>query len=105
MPATTEFTRTFGAQSMTAQLRDVLVKRPAAAFGAAFDDPAHGYLHPVDLDAAQREHDALTAILADLGADARLETLVREGRRDDAVALAEVDVQAAELDALKPERA
>ena len=61
-------TRTFGAQSMTAQLRDVLVKRPAAAFGAAFDDPAHGYLHRVDLDAAQREHDALTAILADLGA-------------------------------------
>jgi N-dimethylarginine dimethylaminohydrolase len=44
------------------------VKRPAAAFGAAFEDPAHGYLHPVDLDAAQREHDALTAILAELGA-------------------------------------
>ena len=61
-------TRTFGAQSMTAQLRDVLVNRPAAAFGAAFDDPAHGYLHPVNLDAAQREHDVLTAILADLGA-------------------------------------
>src|SRR3954453_2887295 len=61
-------TRTFGAQSMTAQLRDVLVKRPTAAFGAAFDDPAHGFLHPVDLVAAQREHDALTTILADLGA-------------------------------------
>ena len=61
-------TPTFGAQSMTAQLRDVLVKRPAAAFGAAFDDPAHGFLHPVDLVAAQREHDALTTILADLGA-------------------------------------
>src|SRR6476469_1567318 len=61
-------TRTFGAQSMTAQLRDVLVNRPAAAFGAAFEDPAHGYLHPVALDAARREHDALTAILADLGA-------------------------------------
>ena len=53
--------RRYGAQSMTAQLRDVLVNRPAAAFGAAFEDPAHGYLHPVDLDAAQREHDALTA--------------------------------------------
>src|SRR4029078_783052 len=61
-------TRTFGAQSMTAPLRDVLVKRPAAAFGAAFDDPAHGYLHPVDLEASQREHDALTMILTDLGA-------------------------------------
>jgi N-dimethylarginine dimethylaminohydrolase len=61
-------TRTFGAQSMTAQLREVLVKRPAAAFGAAFDDPAHGYLHAVDLAAAQREHDVLTGIHSDLGA-------------------------------------
>ena len=52
-------TRTFGAQSMTAPLRDVLVKRPAAAFGDAFDDPGHGFLHAVDLAAAQREHDAL----------------------------------------------
>ena len=61
-------TRTFGAQSMTAPLREVLVKRPAAAFGAAFDDPAHGFLHAVDLPAAQRQHDALTGILRDLGA-------------------------------------
>jgi len=43
---------------MTAPLLDVLVKRPGAAFGAAFDDPAHGFLHPVDLDLARREHDA-----------------------------------------------
>lgn len=56
-----------GAQSMTAPLRDVLVKRPGAAFAAAFDDPAHGYLHPVDLAVAQREHDAFTALLASLG--------------------------------------
>ncbi|HET6850398.1 MAG TPA: arginine deiminase family protein [Gaiellales bacterium] len=61
-------TRTFGAQSMTAPLRDVLVKRPAAAFGGAFDDSAVGFLHPVDLAAAQREHDALTSLLSDLGA-------------------------------------
>jgi dimethylargininase len=61
-------TRTFGAQSMTAPLRDVLVKRPAAAFGAAFDDAAVGFLHPVDLAAAQREHDAFTTLLANLGA-------------------------------------
>jgi dimethylargininase len=61
-------TRTFGAQSMTAPLREVLVKRPAAAFGAAFDDPAHGFLHAVDLPAAQRQHDELTGILRDLGA-------------------------------------
>src|SRR3954449_9275756 len=60
-------TRTFGAQSMTAQLRDVLVKRPGPAFGAAFDDPAHGFLHPVDLDLARREHDAFVELLASLG--------------------------------------
>jgi N-dimethylarginine dimethylaminohydrolase len=53
---------------MTAPLREVLVKRPGTAFGAAFDNPDHGYLHRVDLDAAQREHDALTSILSDLGA-------------------------------------
>ncbi|MBA2253547.1 MAG: hypothetical protein H0W07_00335 [Chloroflexi bacterium] len=59
--------KTFGAQSMTAPLRDVLVKRPGPAFGRAFDDPAHGFLHPVDLDLAQREHDAFAELLANLG--------------------------------------
>jgi dimethylargininase len=59
--------RTFGAQSMTAPLRDVLVKRPGAAFGRAFDDPGHGYLHPVDLDVARREHDDFVELLASLG--------------------------------------
>ena len=59
--------RRFGAQSMTSELRDVLVKRPGRAFGGAFDDPAHGYLHPVDLDAAQQEHDVFTEVLASLG--------------------------------------
>jgi N-dimethylarginine dimethylaminohydrolase len=54
---------------MTAPLRAVLVKRPGKAFGAAFDDPAHGYLHPVDLELAQREHDAFVELLASLGAD------------------------------------
>jgi N-dimethylarginine dimethylaminohydrolase len=52
---------------MTAPLREVLVKRPGAAFGRAFDDPAHGFLHPVDLDAARREHDAFVDLLAGLG--------------------------------------
>ena len=42
-------TRTYGAQSMVAPLREVLVHRPGEAFGRAFDDPAHGYLHEVDL--------------------------------------------------------
>ena len=59
--------RRFGAQSMTAPLLDVLVKRPGRAFGAAFDDPAHGFFHPVDLDVARREHDAFVSLLAGLG--------------------------------------
>jgi N-dimethylarginine dimethylaminohydrolase len=59
--------RAYGAQSMTAPLREVLVKRPGAAFGRAFDDPAHGFLHPVDLAVAQREHDAFVDLLAGLG--------------------------------------
>jgi dimethylargininase len=59
--------RRFGAQSMTDPLRRVLVKRPGRAFGAAFDEPAHGYLHAVDLDLARRQHDALLVLLADLG--------------------------------------
>lgn len=57
----------FGAQSMTAPLLDVLVKRPGPAFGAAFDDPAHGFLHPVDLTLARREHDRFVELLASLG--------------------------------------
>jgi N-dimethylarginine dimethylaminohydrolase len=59
--------RRFGAQSLTAPLLDVLVKRPGPAFGAAFDDPAHGFLHPVDLEVARREHDAFVSTLAALG--------------------------------------
>jgi dimethylargininase len=59
--------RSYGAQSMSSPLRDVLVKRPGPAFGAAFDDPAHGFLHPVDLDLARREHDAFVETLASLG--------------------------------------
>ena len=59
--------RRFGAQSMTADLREVLVKRPGSAFGRAFDDPAHGFLRPVDLASAQREHDGLVETLDGLG--------------------------------------
>jgi len=59
--------RRYGAQSMTAPLREVVVKRPGPAFGSAFDDPAHGFLHPVDLDTARREHDAFVEVLAGLG--------------------------------------
>jgi dimethylargininase len=60
-------TRRFGAQSMTSPLREVLVKRPGPSFGRAFDEPAHGFLHPVDLALAQREHDAFVETLASLG--------------------------------------
>ncbi len=59
--------RRFGAQSMSAPLLEVLVKRPGPAFGRAFDDPAHGFLYPVDLDVARREHDAFVEVLASLG--------------------------------------
>ena len=59
--------RRYGAQSMSAPLRDVLVKRPGPAFGAAFHDPAHGFLHPVDLEVARREHDSFVELLAGLG--------------------------------------
>jgi dimethylargininase len=56
-----------GVRSSTAPLRDVLVKRPGPAFGRAFDDPAHGFLRPVDLERARREHDGLVAALDGLG--------------------------------------
>lgn len=59
--------RRYGAQSMSAPLREVLVKRPGPAFGRAFEDPAHGFLGPVDLDVARREHDAFLDVLARLG--------------------------------------
>lgn len=58
---------TWGARSMTAPLREALVHRPGAAFGAAFDKAAHGFRHPVDLATAQREHDAYFELLARLG--------------------------------------
>jgi dimethylargininase len=59
--------RAYGAQSMTAPLAEVLVSRPGAAFGAAFGDPAHGFLRPCDLDCARREHDGLVDLLTRLG--------------------------------------
>ena len=43
------------------------MKRPGRAFGRAFEDPALGFLHPVDLVTAQREHDQLVETLDQLG--------------------------------------
>jgi dimethylargininase len=57
----------YGAHSSTAPLHDVLVQRPGAAFGRAHEVPAHGFLRPVDLERAQREHDGLAAALDGLG--------------------------------------
>jgi dimethylargininase len=65
--AVTTLERAFGAQSMTAPLREVLVKRPGTAFGRAFDDPAHGFLHACNLEIAQREHDRFVELLVSLG--------------------------------------
>jgi len=69
-----------GVSSSTAPLRDVLVKRPGPAFGAAFEDPAHGFLWACDLTAAQREHDGLVAALDGLGV--RVHTLDHEPSAD-----------------------
>lgn len=57
-----------GVSSMVSPLREVLVQRPTAAFGSAFDDPDLGYLHPVDLTMARKEHEGLCELLAQLGA-------------------------------------
>ena len=63
----TATTLAFGGQSMTAPLRDALLKAPGAAFGRAFEVPGCGFLHPVDLDLAKREHEAFANLLASLG--------------------------------------
>ncbi len=60
--------RAWGAQSMTAPLREVLVKSPGPAFARAFEDPATGFLRPVDAERARREHDGLIEMLDRLGA-------------------------------------
>jgi len=64
--------RRFGAQSMTAPLRDVLLRAPDDAFGAAFDNPAHGFRHAVDLPEAKRQHAALCSLLTALGVTVHL---------------------------------
>jgi N-dimethylarginine dimethylaminohydrolase len=62
---------TWGARDMTSPLLEVLVHRPDAAFGTAFEDPAHAFRHPVDLVTAQAEHDAYTDLLGALGVRVR----------------------------------
>ncbi len=57
----------YGVSSMTDHLAEVLVQSPHPAFGAAFTDPSHGFLHPVDLPRARSEHENFAALLASLG--------------------------------------
>jgi dimethylargininase len=58
----------YGSQSMVDPLRRVLVKRPDRAFAAADPGRWH-YSGRPDLEAAEREHDELVAILSAAGAE------------------------------------
>jgi dimethylargininase len=60
--------KTYGSQSMIAPLRRVLVKRPDQAFAAKDPDKWH-YSDRPNLAAAQREHDALVALLRQSGTE------------------------------------
>ena len=73
----------FGTQSMTAPLRDVLVRAPDGAFGRAFDEPVHGFRHRVDLVEARRQHEAFCSLLSALGV--RVHQLEGEGLGPDSV--------------------
>lgn len=58
----------YGAQSMAAPLQTVLVRRPDESFGRA--DPAKWhYTAPINLAAAQAEHDAFVAVLHQAGVE------------------------------------
>ena len=60
--------KNYGAQSMAGTLHTVLVRRPDESFGRA--DPARWhYAAPVDLPAAQAEHDAFVALLHRAGVE------------------------------------
>ena len=73
-------TRAYGGQSMTAPLREALLKAPGPAFGRAFDDPAHGFLHACYLEVAKREHAAFAELLASLGTTVHQRDRDREPR-------------------------
>ena len=64
---------------MTAPLREVLVKTPGPAFGGRVRRHGAGFLRPVDLDAARREHDGLV----ELARPARRPVHVLDAETDD----------------------
>ncbi len=64
----------YGGQSMVAPLQTVIVRRPDEAFGRA--DPARWhYAAPIDLAAAQAEHDAFTRLLLEAGVEVAYHTV------------------------------
>jgi dimethylargininase len=58
----------FGGHSMSATLRSVMVREPAAPLGPD-DWRSFGYTHPVDQRETEREHAALRNLLANQGVD------------------------------------
>ncbi len=72
---------TFGAQTMIAPLRRVLVRRPDAAFGDADPTRWHYTARP-DLEAARREHDTLVDLLRNAGAEVVDHPEPQPGRAD-----------------------
>ena len=59
----------YGAQSMVAPLKRVLVKRPCETEVVARAWREFGYYHPIDLPRAQSEHAHFVALLVEAGAD------------------------------------
>src|SRR5262249_47278046 len=62
-PSVASVGRRFGGHSMTATLRSVLVRLPAAP-ATEHDWREFGYLHPVDRELTERQHAAFRDILA-----------------------------------------
>jgi len=62
----------YGGQSNVAPLREALLKAPGPAFGRAYEDPKHGFLHACDLELAKRGRAAFSELLASLGTQVHL---------------------------------
>ena len=61
--------RAYGAQSMVAPLKRVLVKPPAEGEAEARAWREFGYYHPIDLERARAEHAQFVELLAEAGAE------------------------------------